>query len=220
MKPDLTKPIAIFDFDGVIVDSLMIKLDAFIHCFGIPLTKEQQAQAKHIHLSTGGIPRAVKIQMMLDTFQSESITGRMDDFLARFQITLDDRMRSLTIDDATRSMLYTLRKEGIAIFINSAAPVNEIKETLENNQLLDCFVAVYGGDERKPENFDKIVAITGQHVNRVFVGDADYDEQAAHERHIPFIRYVGYDDLFTTPAQCLTANTMPELTDMILTTLQ
>ncbi|WP_370060378.1 HAD family hydrolase, partial [Neptunomonas phycophila] len=178
------KKIAIFDFDGVIVDSLMIKLDAFIHCFGIPLTQEQQAQAKHIHLSTGGIPRAVKIQMMLDTFQSESITGSMDDFLARFQITLDDRMRSLTIDDATRSMLYTLQKEGIAIFINSAAPVNEIKETLKNNQLLDCFVAVYGGDERKPENFDKIADITGQHVNRVFVGDADYDEQAAHERHI------------------------------------
>lgn len=213
------KKIAIFDFDGVIVDSLMIKLDAFIHCFGIPLADEQKEQAKQIHLSTGGIPRAVKIQMMLDTFQSESIKGSMDEFLKRFQLTLDDRMCALKIDDQTRSMLDTLREKGIDLFINSAAPVNEIKETLANNNVLEYFSAVFGGDVRKPENFDKIAEITGDDASRVFIGDADYDEQAAYERAVPFIRYIGYGDLFSTPAQGPTTSSMGELTDTIMTML-
>lgn len=176
----------VFDFDGVLADSVEVKTEAFRKLYA-SYGNEVTDEVVRYHRANGGIPRALKFcHYETKLLGLPPSAERLDE--------LNDRFSTLVVDAVVAApeipgAFDYLKKwsSRVPLFVNSASPDGELEEII-NRRSLCFFTAVYGSARSKVENLQAIINENGFDPARmVFFGDAISDYRAAIQCGVPFV---------------------------------
>ena len=177
----------VFDFDGVLADSVEVKTEAFSRLFEDHGPEIQKQVVEH-HRNNGGMTRAEKIQHYFDAFLGQPIDdSRLSKLCENFANLVVDNVVAAAEIPGARKFLETWHGK-IPLFIDSATPDKEIVEIVERRGLADFFEEVLGSGKPKAQNLAYILDRYNIQAERcLFFGDAGSDYQAAIKCGVNFI---------------------------------
>lgn len=178
----------IFDFDGIIKESIEAKTKSYINLFSeykfaIPLIKEH-------HHNNGGISRFEKIPLYLNFCKLTTTKRLVDHYLKKFS----ENVFQLVIDSNWVPGVLEFIEEiedKKKIYIVSATPEDEIRIISKKIGLNVPLSNIYGSPSSKIKNINKFFKKKCKN-DYVFFGDSFSDSIAANEFSIDFA-YRRYD---------------------------
>ena len=184
----------IFDYDGVIAESVNVKTEAFAELYkpyGIDVV---QKVIKH-HEANGGVSRFEKFKIYHKNFLREDIDQLEIDVLAN---KFSNLVLQKVIDSPYVKGVYDFissNYQNYDFHISTGTPSGEIETILKQKSLRKFFNEVYGSPEKKYSHVKKILKKYSYNKNEVvFIGDALSDRDAARSNEINFIgRYTTVD---------------------------
>ena len=177
----------IFDFDGVIVESVQVKSHAFAKLYSPYGTDIVKKVVEH-HEANGGMSRYKKIKLYHKLFLRKVI---IDEEIANLANQFSELVIEMVIAAPyVPGALEYLKKsyEKYKLFISTGTPTDEIKHILEERGIAQYFTAVFGSPEEKNDHINNIISTYGMRPNAlVFYGDSYVDLDAAENAQIPFV---------------------------------
>lgn len=179
---------AIFDCDGVLLDSNHIKSEGFRK-----LARELEAEVADefvaYHQRHGGVSRYVKIRHLMEemidsNFTEEEIAGRVRRY---GEIVTEDLLEADTIQ-GVRSTLEALGDAGLSLYVVSGGKEEELHHVLGARGLGRFFDEIRGSPTPKSDIVSELVE-AGRVVpeRSIYFGDSRLDYRIAVERDIPFV---------------------------------
>jgi phosphoglycolate phosphatase-like HAD superfamily hydrolase len=199
----------IFDFDGVILESVDIKTEAFLLLFA-DFPQHREAILRY-HLENVGISRYRKFEWIY----SELLERQIDEAESRrlgeafSEIVLGQILMCPFVPGA-RELLEALHKRAL-LFVASGTPQEELERVVDARGLRSFFTEVWGTPPGKPEIIRDILARFELAQEDVFfVGDGLSDYKAAAETGVGFVardtaRGVDWESLGAVAVPDLTA---------------
>jgi beta-phosphoglucomutase-like phosphatase (HAD superfamily) len=186
----------IYDFDGVICDSVNIKTEAFLEIYSQE-SEENKMNIKDYHLANGGISRFEKIQYFENYILKKEISpsdliskGEMFSLLVKQKVIESNYIPGI-ID------FLNLNFEKKLQFICTGTPENEITDIVNMRRINKYFNKVYGSPKSKVEIIKKIlIEYKLLESECLFFGDAITDLNAANQMNIDFLGLENSDTLF------------------------
>lgn len=185
--------VIVFDFDGVLVDSVDIKTQAFAQLFR-PFGYEIEHKVVEHHKKNGGMSRFEKFRY----YYSEFLKRHLDD--PTFQ-KLCDEFSSIVFNKIieapwiTGALDFINDPPQLPIYIISATPQDEIKDIVSRRGVLSRFKGIFGSPTPKAEWLRIIAMKEGCTPKEIlFIGDALNDYSAAIETGCRFIACVKEKD--------------------------
>lgn len=183
----------IFDFDGVILESVDVKGWAFQELFkGYP---QYQQAILDFHLANGGMPRFDKFRYIYKEMLKKPLSDEEFEFLCQeFSRLVFDRVLSCPYVPGAKEFLENVN-EDVRCFIVSGTPQEEIERVVRAKELDRYFEKVYGSPNTKNFWTKKILddyALDNEQV--LWIGDAQSDLQAAEEFDIKFVGRITKDN--------------------------
>lgn len=177
----------IFDFDGVILESAVIKTEAFADVVS-DYTKEQAEAFVNYHMSHMGISRHVKFRYFIEEILHEDYSEEKEQLLAnRFEQIVYDRVMSCDYVPGAREFLER-NFDKYDMYIASGTPYEEMHRIVQGRDLEDFFNGVYGTPMKKKEIIEKVLSDNGYaRAEAIFVGDASTDMNAAESTRLLFV---------------------------------
>lgn len=185
--------ILIFDFDGVIADSIPLKAEAFRETFSF--VPGHQDEIVRYHLDNGGMSRYVKFQNIYRDILHQPLTREQEEALAsRYQEQILQAMYSIPLIPGAEALLGRYAAV-IPLYVVSATPEEEMHLIAERRGLAGFFVRIYGSPRSKADCIREILSLEDIHPeDALFVGDAPQDWQAAWDTGVRFIARVAEGD--------------------------
>ena len=177
----------IFDFDGVILDSVDIKTKAFARLFEEHGPQVVQQVVAH-HLAHGGVSRFRKFQHIYENIlhlpmpegESERLGGRFSD------LVFDEVVKAAWIPGAPEFL--ESHHASHRCFIASGTPQDELRQIVKLRDLEKYFLGIFGSPTTKEEITRGILEREGLQTGEVlFVGDALTDFSAANACAVSFV---------------------------------
>lgn len=183
----------IFDFDGVILDSVQVKTRAFADMYK-PYGKDIEAKVIEHHLQHGGVSRYEKFKIYHRYFLNEEINETKVQALAHqfSDLVLKKVLESSFIPGAKEFLDKVFVK--YQTFVCTGTPQNEIERIVFERGLSMYFDELHGSPDKKITIIKRILGSHQLDKNEVlFIGDAMTDYKAAHHCGLHFIGVVnGY----------------------------
>lgn len=185
------------DFDGVILESVDVKTQAFRELFSF--TPKHVDEIVNFHVQNGGMSRFDKFRHFYKNIIKEPLSDEQFDFLCnRFsELVFDGVLKSTFVSGAENFLKHFSART--SLFVASATPASELTEIVRQRGLLHYFRAIYGSPRTKQECIEEILTnMNCPKANAIFVGDALNDYKAAQESGVRFIGRVrsGAIDIF------------------------
>jgi phosphoglycolate phosphatase-like HAD superfamily hydrolase len=183
----------VFDFDGVLVDSVDVKGDAFYKLysqFGLDVAET----VRDHHRQNGGISRYEKIRHWHRQFLGISLDEKSVNALAEqfSQLVEEEVMRAPLVAGALE-FIHKYHGE-IPFFVASATPEEELARIMGRRDLQKFFSRIYGFPTTKANAIRDVMRnLSLKREEVAFVGDAVQDEMAAKEVGVFF--YLKTQDL-------------------------
>lgn len=177
----------IFDFDGVIAESVSVKTDAFAELYR-PYGKLIVGKVIAHHIKNGGMSRFEKFNIYHSEFLNTPITEEKVKKLAdKFsQIVFKKVIDAPYVDGAYDFLNDNYLKYDL--FISSGTPQKEINLICKKKNIHHLFKEILGSPQKKEEHVKAIMDKYSYSAEEViFVGDAESDRKAAHKNDIYFI---------------------------------
>jgi len=177
----------IFDFDGVIAESVQVKTDAFAEIYknyGSDIVKKV---VEH-HEYNGGMSRFEKIKFYHESFLDKNITEEeIMDFANQFSdLVVEKVIAAPYVSGAFEYIQKSYKK--YKLFISTGTPTEEMKQILNEKNIAQYFTAVFGSPNRKDMHINQIKSRYGMKSNDlIFFGDSNSDLDAAENANIDFI---------------------------------
>lgn len=177
----------IFDFDGVICDSVNIKTQAFLDLY-----KETdqiiQDKIKEFHLQNGGISRYEKIKYFEEKLLKRDLSK--DQYLNLINQFSENVINNVINSKYINGAFDFLKqcKSQFKVFLCTATPQFEIEKILKSKGINKYFDAVYGSPDDKYFLFKKI--LDEQYIDNnqlIYFGDSISDFDVAKFYNIDFI---------------------------------
>ncbi|MDD5356009.1 MAG: HAD hydrolase-like protein [Candidatus Omnitrophica bacterium] len=189
----------IFDFDGVIAESVDIKTDAFQALF-----KDYPQHIKAItefHVNNGGISRYEKFKFIyINILKEELSQEKFDWHCDKFSELVVEKVVAAPFVKGARELLDACYGR-YEMFIVSGTPETEIKEIIKRRGLVKYFLGIFGSPATKFELISNILKDRKYSADEaVFIGDSINDLDAAREARIRFIGRITGDN-FSCAAQ-------------------
>jgi phosphoglycolate phosphatase-like HAD superfamily hydrolase len=183
----MTLKSVIFDFDGVIVESVDIKTEAFRELF-----KEYPEHVDEIvayHLENGGMSRYKKFSYIYDKILDQPLDDEHSQKLGvTFSKIVLQKMLVCPFVNGAIKCLDLLSRNNIMLFIASGTPEDELRYIVQMRGLSGYFNGVYGTPSTKSKIITTIMKVHGLHNTEViFVGDSINDYEGAKKTKVPFI---------------------------------
>lgn len=180
-----------FDFDGVLVDSNRIKVQAFYELFKDYDSKVADKLVKY-HKQHGGISRVVKIQYAFDTIIKQPLTDeQLYDMAETYSRLVVQQVISARWIVGAKEFLNQAAGQ-LPIFLISGTPEEELIQIVEKRNMAHFFREILGSPIMKPKHIEKLLVQYQLNPKQcVFVGDAYTDLMAARECNMPFIGIQG-----------------------------
>jgi phosphoglycolate phosphatase-like HAD superfamily hydrolase len=178
-----------FDFDGVIMDSMGLKLESY--CFALQRFDFSHARIKALVHVYAGLSRHRILPLMYEELSGHKASASLDrELLERFT-EHDDRCRALM--QPVPGTLPFLKKVHACCYtaVVTGTPQGVIEKTVLFHNLSPYFDEVRGSPQSKDEIVEDL--ISRQDIPRdqwIFIGDGKTDQDAADACHI---RFVGVD---------------------------
>jgi len=172
----------VFDLDGVIVETHLVKYKAMLSLFG-DHADQQDAIAQYI-LGNGGVPRRTKLAHLLKNHvRTEPTDALLSGYLQRYAAELEQQLATAPMVPGVESFIA---RYPAARYVCSSAPEAEVHEQITRRSLSHHFAAVYGSDTPKSAALRAIAAThPGQPI--VFFGDSVGDWEAANQAGVAFV---------------------------------
>lgn len=185
----------LFDFDGVLADSVNVKTEAFRKLY-LPYGDEVANRVVDHHLRNGGVSRFEKIRLYhaewLGIVLTESLFNEM---LQKFSdLVLESVINAKEVLGTSRFL--NEYDEKYKKWIITGTPTEEMKIIAKNRKMANYFVDIYGSPTGKIEWTRQIIdkwKIKPEET--VFVGDAKSDYEAAHQNGTHFILRLHEDNM-------------------------
>ncbi|WP_271253451.1 HAD family hydrolase [Pseudanabaena sp. Chao 1811] len=177
----------VFDFDGVLVESVDVKTKAFAALYreyGDHIVQ----QVVDYHLLHGGISRFEKFRYYQEVLLGQTLTKEEE-------IQLGD-LFSQYVEDAVVAAPYVLgaddflenHYQSIPLFVASGTPDEELKRIVSRRNMNHYFVSVHGSPAKKGAIIQDILKTHGFKPDRVLmVGDAIADYEGAVFADVKFV---------------------------------
>lgn len=184
----------IFDFDGVICESLAAKTRAFRKLFeDYP---EKLTEILRIHTDNGGMSRYKKFELIFKNILKKELPDRESQRLGKVfsEYCYDEVVASPFVKGAYEFLKKYHDK--LLFFIVSGTPQEEMNSLVSDRKLDVFFKGVYGSPRLKEELISTILRqnnLVRKHV--IFVGDSVNDQQEAMKAGVTFIGRVSQGDV-------------------------
>ena len=180
-----------FDVDGVLINSLAAKADAFADLF----PPGMRDRVREFHFANGGMNRTEKIARMSAEIGGISLSEvEVHNLVTQYADAVRDRVVSADEIPGAEEALKTLSVT-YPLHAVSAVPSDELEVVLSRRGLLKYFDSIHGVPPSKC---------------CVFVGDSIHDHEAAKTCGIPFI----YIQSFDQPVPPGSVAVLPNLQDL------
>lgn len=200
----------VFDFDGVLIESVNIKTQAFASLYaGYGRTVVEQVVA--FHLANGGLSRFEKFRYFHNKLLGIPLSHDEESRLAsEFNERVEAAVVSAPWVDGAEEFLIKYHAL-IPLFVASGTPEAELKRILEKRNMLHYFRAAFGSPAKKGEILCDIMQSGGYLPERVLmVGDSMLDMEGAKEAGSCFLgRYSPQDNIFPPEVPVL-----PDITEL------
>jgi len=177
----------IFDFDGVIAESVQVKTDAFASLYEKYGDNIVTKVIEH-HEANGGMSRFKKIKLYHESFLNKAITNEeIEDLANQFsKLVVRKVIDSPYVPGVFKYIQKCYKKYNL--FISTGTPTNEMYQILGGREISKYFVEVYGSPEEKSTHISKIMSKYNYYPDElIFYGDANTDIDAAEQANIPFV---------------------------------
>lgn len=177
----MTIRILVFDCDGVLLDSVGVKREAFAHV-ARPYGEEAVRAILSYHDQNGGVSRYKKFAWFFEEILGRSITQEESEaWNAKFVEFSQKKLRSCElIPGALETLRYWQGK--MPLYVCSGAPCEEQRSILRAHGLESYFTGIYGTPPAKEKLLGQI--IEHAHIapsEALMIGDASTDLLAAKE---------------------------------------
>ncbi len=192
----MKQKILIYDFDGVVCDSVHIKTEAFVELYA-PYDEKIQQAVRTYHLKHGGISRYEKFNYFESELLGNTITEkRIEELAQSFTRLVKEKVIASPYVNGIFSFLEKNKNEALQ-YICTGTPETEILEITKRKQIDHLFNAIYGSPKSKTTIIRNILRDTGTRPKDcLFFGDAFTDLNAALECDIPFVGIRNKDTKF------------------------
>jgi HAD superfamily hydrolase (TIGR01549 family) len=190
----------VFDFDGVLVESVDVKTQAFGALYA-EYGDRIVEQVKAYHLLHGGVSRFDKFR-----YYQEVLLGK--DLTQEEETRLGD-LFSQYVEDAVVGAVYVsgayefleANYQSIPLFVASGTPDQELKRIVSRRNMAHYFVSVHGSPAKKGDIIQDILSKYSFDPDRVLmVGDAIADYEGAIAAGVKFVgRVLQYPETYPFP---------------------
>lgn len=203
----------IFDFDGVILDSVRIKTQAFADMYR-PYGDEVMRKVVTHHLDNGGVSRIVKFQFYHSEFLRTQLSFKQVNELAnQFSDLVFKKVLQADFVPGALEFLNEIQGKCPA-FVATGTPEEEINRIVFQRNLGEYFREVHGSPATKQIICRDIMKRYGWKNEQVlFVGDSMTDYEAAIEVAINFVGVKNQTTSFPTGTTCI--SNLMELKEII-----
>ncbi|MDW7745588.1 HAD family hydrolase [Halomonas sp.] len=177
----------VFDFDGVILDSAILKRQAFADLYDDEPEGNRRAVVAYLN-RRGGQPREVKFRHIEGQILGRDAgTQRIQELCRRFKAHVEQRL--LEAPAIPGALEFLERWQGVCpLYLLSATPELELRTITARRGLDRYFVEVIGAPPDKVNGLRNLLARRG-HVpaDTVMIGDSYNDYRAARSNGTAFI---------------------------------
>lgn len=189
----------VFDFDGVLVESVDVKGEAFCALYA-QADPSIQKKVLDYHLAYGGVSRFDKIryfeEVLLDRTVSEAEIAVLAD---RFSTLVEARVVAAPWVVGAKDFLDKFHNK-IPLFVASATPQAELDRIVHARNMETYFKALFGSPVKKSAHLDRLVQQQGFTPSRILmIGDTISDLKAANEAGTSFLGRVAPSQPFPFP---------------------
>lgn len=177
----------IFDFDGVIANSIETKTIGFERLYE-QYGKEIKEKVREHHLKNGGVSRFEKFKHYHQNLLKIKLDGDGIKKLANqySKIVVDEVVDSTYVSGVIEYIKKM--KPRARLFISTGTPTEEIKFIVKKKNIDRFFTGVYGSPGKKTEHIKKILIKYELKPSEViFYGDSLSDLEAARSHDLNFI---------------------------------
>ena len=175
-----------WDFDGVIKDSVDIKTKAYESLF-MPYGSDVAKLVKEHHEANGGMSRFDKIPAYLHFAGLNPSEHVVKDFCERFSKSVMEGVIDSPWVPGVREYLLDSNVQQLFVLI-TATPQAEIEIILDRLGISSCFKRVFGAPIRKEIAISNAIDLYGLNSGDVLmIGDSSSDLEAAQTNLVPFL---------------------------------
>lgn len=176
----------IFDFDGVIVESLGVKAEAFRELFADH--PEHQDRIVKLHLDNLGVSRYQKFRTIYREFLGMDLgEEEVADLDRRFSELVYKRVISCAFVAGAPHLLERIHRD-YSLSVASATPQDELARIVSARGLSGFFTTVRGSPATKAQIIGEILSNSATRPDEaLMVGDAVTDSEAASQNGVPFV---------------------------------
>jgi beta-phosphoglucomutase len=176
----------IFDFDGVILESVSVKTEAFRTLFSfVPDHVEEIVQ---FHINNGGMSRFDKFRYIYKNILKEELSPQTFEILSeKFSAIVLNKVINAPFVPGAYEFLENYHRK-ILLYVVSATPEEELITIIQKRGLARYFQKIFGAPRKKAECIIEILKLSESSEESIlFVGDAKNDYDAARSTGIHFI---------------------------------
>lgn len=176
----------VFDFDGVILDSEVVKSCVFAKIYEAE-SEQFVNKVKEYHQDNPGVSRRDKFKIFESWLGRNPPDSRFDSLCHQFKSELMTAIPQCNEIRGVRSFLeYANIELGLVCIILTAAPEEEVGALVKLLDLDQFFTNVYGWPRRKVDVLEHLCE-TVPNEKILFFGDSMSDLQAAQRSAVPFV---------------------------------
>jgi HAD superfamily hydrolase (TIGR01549 family) len=174
----------IFDFDGVILNSNLIKKAAIKEAASDVLSIKKTKEFVEYFIHFNGVPREKKIAKYICEDEYEYV-------LNKYESLIDLELKKAEIIPGVVDIIKKISKLKKTIIVLSGGTQDEVYKLLEYKKLAHYFDGVYGGPKNKEENLQELS------LNKpvLYFGDSEVDYLVSKKYNFDFIFIYGYSSI-------------------------
>lgn len=178
----------IFDFDGVILDSVHLKSSLFISCYQPGLKDEQINAILNYQALAGGVSRRIKFSYFEEKiFGRSNLNTRVDALCDKYQKELMDRYHFCEYLPGALEFLE-MSRQTMGLYLVSGTLQEDLEKIIADLNLNLYFRSIIGAPIEKTEAFSEILRENNLNSKDVIaIGDSLTEYEAAIETNIKFI---------------------------------
>lgn len=180
----------VFDFDGVLVNSVELKNDAMVQAFSnFGDDFAESVLAYHKKHGTNRYETAAYVQEELGIEDPDFVNT----YAQKYSDIVEEQIVKMPFYHGADSLIIELAKT-MPVFISTGTPEKEIIQILRRKCSMHLFTDVYGSPDKKEEHFSKIFDQTKLSPNNIlFIGDMPSDYMVAKNVGVNFLGYNFYN---------------------------
>lgn len=177
----------LFDFDGVLAESVNVKTEAFKKLY-LPYGDKIVSRVVEHHLQNGGVSRFEKIKLYHESWLNIKLSDSLlDQLLQKFSDCVFEEVIASPEVIGSHDFLEKFKND-YSRWIITGTPTEEMKKIAERRGISEYFVDIFGSPNGKVFWTDFILKEWKLNpFETVFIGDAKSDFEAATQNGIHFI---------------------------------